>query len=644
MGGMRIILVVCYLVLAGWARGQTVLGKHPADKMLDGFWNQNTNANQAVLGISKYATVPLSNNTLSVTVSNLTARGDTELPLTGGHTVRLRRGDTGGVDYQLMSFSDHLRLTNSPFLQWVDFEDGIALGDGLNDERIVLRVGTRTVATSNFAGGTFHGSGAGLSNVPAASIVGGVGIATNTGSGTNNLFINMRANKISSTNSGGTTTNYIDLSLAQMFIWDFVAQDFKPTVDWGSQALLDTPNGGTESVNWHNRSLTGQDGLTVLLDWNDPAALIDKGGDVKVEWGLPGQMNIGGSTGTTNLSYGHSAAVSLFLGKALYLGTNVQTTNFTLGNSNTMVSVRGTNVFLKDGRGSNAVVIGDNVSGRRLVNGQNITVVDWESLICADAANTISVDWANRQLSDGSQTSVDWANRQLNDATGTAAVDYQGKQLVGNWLVTGSFSAAAGVNGVVPTNATTLLLSGGGLAALVVSNDNRRVGLGATNYIEFRNTNTAAVPPDLNVHTNGNVYVRRGVVGNILGGDGQTAFYADSRIIGDTAGGLSLDGLNRVLYDSVANPRLNWEDGELTDNWYVTGTFQSIGNLTASGNRISNAGHYQQATNALSSWPTAAATPGGCAWVNSNATVYILTSTPGGTAWTKTNPIAGPNL
>jgi len=48
-------------------------------------------------------------------------------------------------------------------------------------------------------------------------------------------------------------------------------------------------------------------------------------------------------------------------------------------------------------------------------------------------------------------------------------------------------------------------------------------------------------------------------------------------------------------------------------------------------------GVYQQATNALTSWPTAAATPGGFAIVNSNAQPYVLLSSPGSTAWVSTN-------
>jgi hypothetical protein len=41
--------------------------------------------------------------------------------------------------------------------------------------------------------------------------------------------------------------------------------------------------------------------------------------------------------------------------------------------------------------------------------------------------------------------------------------------------------------------------------------------------------------------------------------------------------------------------------------------------------------------------PPGALSPGGCAFWNSNATVYLLTSRPDSTAWTATNYIAGPH-
>jgi hypothetical protein len=48
------------------------------------------------------------------------------------------------------------------------------------------------------------------------------------------------------------------------------------------------------------------------------------------------------------------------------------------------------------------------------------------------------------------------------------------------------------------------------------------------------------------------------------------------------------------------------------------------------------------ATNAVSGWPTNANTFGGAAFVNSNSTVFLLTSGPNTKAWALTNKIAGP--
>lgn len=46
------------------------------------------------------------------------------------------------------------------------------------------------------------------------------------------------------------------------------------------------------------------------------------------------------------------------------------------------------------------------------------------------------------------------------------------------------------------------------------------------------------------------------------------------------------------------------------------------------------------ATNAVAAWPVQAQTPGGAAFVNSNAVVYLLTSSPGSLTWSATNKIA----
>jgi len=54
-------LTLLVLMIAGMASGQTILGKHPADKILAAFWGQNTNADQAVLGLNRYSSIPLTN-------------------------------------------------------------------------------------------------------------------------------------------------------------------------------------------------------------------------------------------------------------------------------------------------------------------------------------------------------------------------------------------------------------------------------------------------------------------------------------------------------------------------------------------------------------------------------------------------------
>lgn len=50
-------------------------------------------------------------------------------------------------------------------------------------------------------------------------------------------------------------------------------------------------------------------------------------------------------------------------------------------------------------------------------------------------------------------------------------------------------------------------------------------------------------------------------------------------------------------------------------------------------------GGYNQSTNAIGIWPTAATTVGGFALVNSNSIIYVLQSSQTGTAWTSTNVI-----
>jgi hypothetical protein len=47
-------------------------------------------------------------------------------------------------------------------------------------------------------------------------------------------------------------------------------------------------------------------------------------------------------------------------------------------------------------------------------------------------------------------------------------------------------------------------------------------------------------------------------------------------------------------------------------------------------------------TNAVASWPTNAATPGGCLLVMSNHVLYVLSSSPGSRTWAHTNAVTTP--
>lgn len=63
-------------------------------------------------------------------------------------------------------------------------------------------------------------------------------------------------------------------------------------------------------------------------------------------------------------------------------------------------------------------------------------------------------------------------------------------------------------------------------------------------------------------------------------------------------------------------------------------------NLDGAGNMGTNFSGFELATNAVAMWPTNAPSSGACLFVNSNGTVYLLTSAPGSTAWAETNKLA----
>lgn len=72
-------------------------------------------------------------------------------------------GPNGGAGYDFHWFSDHLRLTNSVFLDWVDFNNGVRIGTGNNTERIVLDNPSGNIVLNN---GAFYGNGTGITNLP----------------------------------------------------------------------------------------------------------------------------------------------------------------------------------------------------------------------------------------------------------------------------------------------------------------------------------------------------------------------------------------------------------------------------------------------------------------------------------------------
>lgn len=114
------------------------------------------------------------------------------------------------------------------------------------------------------------------------------------------------------------------------------------------------------------------------------------------------------------------------------------------------------------------------------------------------------------------------------------------------------------------------------------------------------------------------------VFGGPTGFNVQGSFTARANIIvqGQTVGGApSLE----VDADTFGDPIL------LTRN---SGGVQAL--------TIDNSGDLVIKTNALSSWPAAATTPGDAVFVNSNGWLYVLASKFGSTAWTKTNLISAP--
>lgn len=66
------VVLLPLLLLLSPARGQTILGRHTADKVLAAFFAQNTNANQTVLGLNANATVTLNTSVIASNAASAT--------------------------------------------------------------------------------------------------------------------------------------------------------------------------------------------------------------------------------------------------------------------------------------------------------------------------------------------------------------------------------------------------------------------------------------------------------------------------------------------------------------------------------------------------------------------------------------------
>jgi len=93
-----------------------------------------------------------------------------------------------------------------------------------------------------------------------------------------------------------------------------------------------------------------------------------------------------------------------------------------------------------------------------------------------------------------------------------------------------------------------------------------------------------------------------------------------------------------ILVDTNGNITFPTGDIAFPANVGIPGDVALIGKL-ASGESL-KAPTFFVGTNAIASWPTTPASRGGCAILNSNGTVYILTSLPGQLTWAATNKLA----
>lgn len=129
-----------------------------------------------------------------------------------------------------------------------------------------------------------------------------------------------------------------------------------------------------------------------------------------------------------------------------------------------------------------------------------------------------------------------------------------------------------------------------------------------------------------NTYIYGDVSLPAGGVHEAIGGAGEEGTNALPLVLNNTTLPLFPQSIYPLLYNTITN-----DGGGLGNAGHVTFAGGLAMNCVVTGG-----------TNAQASWPTSASTPGGYALVNSNATVFLLTTAPASTAWAATNKLGGP--
>ena len=205
------------------------------------------------------------------------------------------------------------------------------------------------------------------------------------------------------------------------FLYD---QSGLASADWNGRALYDTT--ATNSLDWANRFLIGEDGTSIMLNWQNPALLIipqglqittgaadgyvltsDPGGNAR--WAAPGAVGFPAGTDYQTLILNGSNTPTW--SNILYGGEGQPAINM---NSGTRWAVDD----------SGQLAIEWSTGQRYLFDHNGGSSLNWDARVTYDTASNAIVDWGNYLLSKGSDISVDWGNRQLKDQNGQALLDW----------------------------------------------------------------------------------------------------------------------------------------------------------------------------------------------------------------------------